>query len=101
VLSGDKREVTVLFCDLRGFTAFAEHYRAEEVVAILNDHFELLVGLITSHHGFVVDFLGDAVFAVFGAPAAGATHAEQAVACPIALPRARTALNPEHPAPGQ
>src|SRR5262245_18317409 len=95
VLSGDKREITVLFCDLRGFTAFAEHYRAEEVVAILNNHFELLVGLITRHRGFVVDFLGDAVFAVFGAPAADATHAEQAVACAVEMQRARTALNQE------
>jgi len=96
VLSGDKREVTVLFCDLRGFTAFAEHYRAEEVVAILNNHFELLVGLITSHRGFVVDFLGDAVFAVFGAPASDATHAEQAVACAIEMQRARTTRNQEN-----
>src|SRR5262249_3288806 len=55
--------------------------RRLEVVAILNDHFELLVGLITRHRGFVVDFLGDAVFAVFGAPAAEAAHAEYAVAC--------------------
>jgi len=100
VLSGDKREVTVLFCDLRGFTAFAEHYRAEEVVAILNDHFELLVGLITKHRGFVVDFLGDAVFAVFGAPAADAIHAEQAVACAIEMQRARTALNQDNRARG-
>ena len=100
VLSGDKREVTVLFCDLRGFTAFAEQYRAEEVVAILNDHFELLVGLITTHRGFVVDFLGDAVFAVFGAPAPDATHAEQAVACAIEMQRARTDLNQENRARG-
>ena len=100
VLSGDKREVTVLFCDLRGFTAFAEQYRAEEVVAILNDHFELLVGLITKHRGFVVDFLGDAVFAVFGAPAPDATHVEQAVACAIAMQRARADLNQENRARG-
>ena len=57
----------MLFSDLRGFTGFAERLRPEEVVAILNDHFGLLVGLIARHGGFVVDFLGDAVFTVFGA----------------------------------
>ena len=100
MLSGDKREVSVLFCDLRGFTAFAEQYRAEEVVAILNDHFELLVGLITAHRGFVVDFLGDAAFAVFGAPQPDPAHAERAVACAIEMQRARTARNLDNRARG-
>jgi class 3 adenylate cyclase len=96
MLSGDKRDVSVLFSDLRGFTAFAEHMSAEEVVAILNDHFELLVGIITRHRGFVVDFLGDAVFVVFGAPEASPTHARQAVACAIEMQQARTARNREN-----
>ena len=95
MLSGDKRDVSVLFCDLRGFTSFAEHMSAEELVTILNDHFELLVTLIAKHRGFVVDFLGDAVFAVFGAPQADPRHAEQAVACAIEMQRARTARNEE------
>lgn len=96
MLSGDKRDVSVLFSDLRGFTAFAEHMSAEEVVAILNDHFELLVGIITHHRGFVVDFLGDSVFVVFGAPQPSPTHARQAVACAIEMQRARTARNQEN-----
>jgi adenylate cyclase len=100
MLSGDKRDVSVLFCDLRGFTAFAEHLSAEEVVAILNDHFELLVSVITRHRGFVVDFLGDAVFVVFGAPEPSPTHARQAVACAIEMQRARTARNQETRAKG-
>jgi len=100
MLSGDKREVSALFCDLRGFTALAEHLPAEEVVAILNDHFDLLVDLISRHLGFVVDFLGDAVFAVFGAPQPDPTHAEQAVACAIEMQRARTARNEEMRARG-
>jgi class 3 adenylate cyclase len=95
MLSGDKREVTVLFSDLRGFTAFAERTRPEDVVAILNDHFELAVGIIARHGGFVVDFLGDAVFAVFGAPRAGKDHAERAVACAIEMQRARAVRNAE------
>jgi class 3 adenylate cyclase len=100
MLSGERREVTVLFSDLRGFTGFAEKLRPEEVVAILNDHFELLVTLIARHGGFVVDFLGDAVFAVFGALEAHADHAERAVACAIEMQRARAARNEENRARG-
>jgi adenylate cyclase len=93
MLSGQKREVTALFCDLRGFTAFTERLPAEDVVAVLNDHFDLLVGIIAQHGGFVVDFLGDAVFAVFGALRPDADHAQRAVACAIEVQRARTARN--------
>jgi class 3 adenylate cyclase len=96
ILSGEKREVTVLFTDLRGFTGFAERMQAEKVVAILNDHFDLLVGIIARHGGFVVDFLGDAVFAVFGAPGTSLDHAERAVACAIEMQRARAARNGEN-----
>jgi class 3 adenylate cyclase len=100
MLSGERREVSVLFSDLRGFTAFAEELRPEEVVTILNDHFELLVGIIAKHQGFVVDFLGDAVFAVFGAPPLDPQHAEHAVACAIDMQRARAARDEEHRARG-
>jgi adenylate cyclase len=93
MLSGEKREVTVFFSDLRGFTHFAERTRPEEVVAILNDHFELVVATIARHGGFVVDFLGDSVFAVFGAPRADRDHVEHAVACAVEMQRARTDRN--------
>ena len=93
ILCGQKRDVTALFCDLRGFTAFTERLPAEDVVAILNDHFDLLVGIIAQHGGFVVDFLGDAVFAVFGALRPDADHAQRAVACAIEAQRARIARN--------
>ena len=96
ILSGERRDVTVLFSDLRGFTAFSERLRPEEVVAILNDHCELLVRIIATHHGFVVDFLGDAVFAVFNAPAHAANHVEHAVVCAIEIQRARAARNEQH-----
>jgi adenylate cyclase len=92
-LSGDRREVTVMFCDLRGFTAAAEKLEPEQVVAILNDHFQTLAGLIARHAGYVVDFLGDGLFAVFGAPQAVHDHAGRAVACAIEMQLAREARN--------
>ncbi len=96
MLSGNRREVTTLFADLRGFTAFAERIPPEEVVAILNDHFDTLVALVARHGGFVVDFLGDSVFAVFGAPGHLTAHAERAVACAIDMQRARAGRNTEN-----
>jgi adenylate cyclase len=100
MLSGNRRDVTVLFSDLRGFTKFAEGLPPEEVVAILNDHFELVVAILARHGGFVVDFLGDAVFAVFGALETHADHAERAVACAIEMQHARAARNEENRARG-
>jgi hypothetical protein len=100
MLSGMRREVRVLFSDLRGFTDFAERSRPEEVVAILNDHFGFLIGMIARHGGFVVDFLGDAVFTVFGAPRPDTDHVQHAVTCAIEMQRARAAQNAQHRAAG-
>jgi class 3 adenylate cyclase len=96
MLSGEQREVTVLFGDLRGFTGLSEKTRPDEVVAMLNDHFDVLSSLVAKHDGFVVDFLGDSLFAVFGAPAAASDHAARAVACAIEMQvvrQARDAVN--------
>src|SRR5208337_4730291 len=68
MLGGERREVTLLFGDLRGFTGFSEKTSPETVVHLLNAHFEAMVKIINTHDGFVVDFLGDSLFAVFGAP---------------------------------
>jgi class 3 adenylate cyclase len=100
MLSGERRDVTVLFSDLRGFSATAGRLPPEDVVEILNDHFDQLVAIVVRHHGFVVDFLGDAVFAVFGAPRADARHAERAVQCAMEMQAARTARNGAHRARG-
>jgi|UniRef100_A0A7V6A3L0 adenylate cyclase len=97
LLGGERREVTLLFSDLRNFTGFSERTKPEEVVQILNDHFDKMVQLINQHHGFVVDFLGDAVFAVFGAPERDPDHARNAVTCAIAMQLARRSLNEDHP----
>jgi adenylate cyclase len=97
LLGGERREVTLLFSDLRNFTGFSEQTRPEEVVQILNTHFDKMVQLVNQHHGFVVDFLGDAVFAVFGAPERDPDHAKNAVSCAIDMQLARQRLNEDHP----
>jgi adenylate cyclase len=96
VLGGEKRRVTLLFSDLRGFTSFSEKTRPEDVVSLLNDHFDLMVNIISQHGGFVVDFLGDSVFAVFGALKEDPEHTTQAVTCAVEMQLARMNLNEEN-----
>ena len=100
ILGGEKREVTLLFSDLRGFTKFSEKTRAEEVVSILNEHFDVMVRLISSHRGFVIDFLGDSVFAAFGALGADPHHARHGVRCAVEMQLERLRLNEDNRAGG-
>ena len=93
MLGGERRDVTLLFCDLRNFTRFSEQTHPEQVVQVLNAHFETMVKIITQHQGFVVDFLGDSLFAVFGAPGRDPDHARQAVFCAIDMQLARQQMN--------
>ncbi len=79
VLTGERREVTVLFCDVRGFTALTERLRPEEVVLLLNDFYDLMIDATFKFEGTLDKFLGDAVMAVFGAPIALSDHALRSV----------------------
>jgi adenylate cyclase len=75
----DRRQVTILFADLSGFTALSERLDAEEVRAFQNALFESLAQAIARHDGFVAKFMGDAVLAVFGAPVAHEDDPERAL----------------------
>ena len=82
---GVEVEVTVLFCDVRGFTDFASGATPAEVVAALNEMFEVIVPIISRHGGHVDKFEGDGLLAVFGAPQPFTDHADRGVraACEI------------------
>lgn len=75
-------EVTasMLFCDVRGFTSFAERASAPEVIAVLNELFSAIVPIVERHGGHVDKFLGDGLLAVFGTPDRHLDHADRAVA---------------------
>ena len=85
VIEGAELEVSVLFLDIRDFTAFAERASAAEVVAALNAFYELVVPVIVAHGGQANKFIGDGLLAVFGAPARVPDHADRAVSTAIAL----------------
>jgi class 3 adenylate cyclase len=78
-LEGDEVDVSVLFVDIRGFTAYAERAGAREVVARLNDFFELVVPILLRHGGHANKFVGDGLLGVFGAPDRHEDHADRAV----------------------
>ena len=77
-LEGQAREVTILFSDLRDFTPWVEATEPREVVSDLNAYFTEMEGAIRRHGGLVLQFIGDEIEAVFGAPVAHAEHAEMA-----------------------
>jgi adenylate cyclase len=84
-LGGEEVEVTVLFVDIRDFTAFAERASAAEVVRQLNDFYGLIVPVIARHGGHANKFVGDGLLAVFGAPAHLDDHADRAVRAAVQL----------------
>ena len=78
-LKGELKEVTVLFADLRDFTRLVESVRPREVVTIINTYFEEMSAAITANNGLVVQFIGDEIEAVFGAPVAVENHRQCAI----------------------
>ncbi len=82
---GVEVEVSLLFCDVRDFTGFAERADATEVVACLNALFEAVVPVIAGHGGHVDKFIGDGLLAVFGAPEPWRDHADRALAAAVEI----------------
>ncbi len=78
-LGGETRHVTVFFCDIRGFTAFAEQHQAGDVLSLLNHFFAEMTEVIFRNHGTFDKYVGDEVMAFFGAPVATGQDALNAV----------------------
>jgi sigma-B regulation protein RsbU (phosphoserine phosphatase) len=99
-LGGQKRTVTVLMSDLRGYTRFAEQGDPAWVMEVLNGYLARMTDIIIEHGGTINEFIGDAIFAVFGAPIPHADHAERAAASALAMQRAMAEVNAGHAARG-
>lgn len=84
-LGGEKRHVTVLFSDVRGFTAFSETHTAEEVVQMLNEYFTAMTEIIFKHQGTLDKYIGDAIMAVFGSPFSYGDDATRAVKAAVEM----------------
>jgi len=92
-LGGNRSSVAVLFSDIRDFTTISEHFKAEEIVGMLNEYFTRMLDPIFLYEGTLDKFIGDAIMAVFGAPVAGTDDAERAVRAALGMRRALRKYN--------
>jgi adenylate cyclase len=99
-LGGSKRVVTALFCDIRNFTPMAERLTPDELVALLNEHFTAMTGIIFRMQGTLDKYIGDEIMAVFGAPIAESDDALRAVRTALLIQAKNAELNTERAARG-
>ena len=90
---GEKRDITVLMSDLRGYTQFAEQGDPMWVMESLNDYLARMTDIIIEYGGTINEFIGDGIFAVYGAPLPHRDHAERAAASALAMQRAMVEIN--------
>lgn len=100
-VGGTKKEVTVFFSDIRGFTKFSEGHTPEEVVAMLNEYFSVMVKIINEKGGVVDKFIGDAIMAVWGAPHSSEQDTANAVSACLEMRKALAELNDLRASRGQ
>lgn len=99
IFEGEIKEITVLFCDIRGFTPMSEELSPREVVTFLNDYYSLMTTAVKRHNGIVNQFVGDEVFACFGAPIATPNSERDAVLCALEMMNVRHVLNERYRGP--
>ncbi len=92
-LGGELRQVSVLFCDVRGFTRLTEGMCPQDVVLLLNEHMTEMTRIVHRHHGVVDKFVGDLIMAIFGAPVARPDDIANAARCALEMQGARAELN--------
>ena len=95
-LGGERRKVTIMMTDLRGFTALSERLEPEQVVQMLNAYFEVMVEVVLKYNGTINEFIGDAMLVIFGAPQEMPDRAQRAIACAIEMQNAMAQVNKEN-----
>ena len=99
-LDGEMKEVSVLFADLRGFTPLTASHHPKQVLALINAYFEAMSRAIRQNGGLVLQYVGDEIYAIFGAPLGAGDHALRAVKSASAMREALKKLNRDHTAKG-
>ena len=96
IFEGEQRNITVLFCDIRGFTPMSEYMKPKEVVSFLNCYYSLMTGPVTKHNGSISQYVGDEIFATFGAPIAYQDNELNAVFCALDMMDKLNELNTKY-----
>ncbi len=92
-LGGEIRHVSMLFCDIRGFTSLTENMEPAEVIELLNEHMTALTDVAYQHGGIVDKFVGDLIMVLFGAPVSTGLDAVRCVECAMKMLEVRRSLN--------
>ena len=92
-LGGQKRTLTVMMSDLRGFTAMSERMQPQDLITMLNHYFSQMYEEIEKYHGTLIEFEGDGMLVIFGAPSPSETHASDAVAAAIGMQKRMKLVN--------
>jgi class 3 adenylate cyclase len=96
IFQGELRDVAVLFCDIRGFTPMSEELSPKEVVSFLNDYYTIMSEIVKQYNGTVNQFVGDEIFAAFGAPEMFPDNETNAVFCAIKMMENLSKLNEKY-----
>lgn len=92
-LGGEERELSVLFCDLAGFTTYSERLAPREMVSLLSEYFEAMTEQVFANCGMLKEYVGDELMAIFGAPLHRLEHARNACATALAMQERLASLN--------
>jgi len=98
-LGGETVQATVLFCDIRGFTALTGRLHPQKVIGMLNTHMTTLTQIVHEYGGVVDKFIGDEIMVLFGVPVPGADDVSQALRCAEAMIAKRGAMNADGECP--
>ena len=100
-LGGEERVLTALISDLEGYTSFSERHKPNEVIGVLSDYYANMTEQVFAVQGTLVEYVGDELFALYGAPVTQADHAKRACDSALAMRARRAALNEEWPKVGR
>jgi adenylate cyclase len=94
-LGGHEQMATALISDLEGFTSFSERHLPTEVIAVIGDYYAVMTEQVFAFQGTLVEYVGDELFALYGAPVTQEDHARRACGCALAMQAQRAALGDE------
>jgi adenylate cyclase len=92
-MKNERKVITILLTDIRGFTCLMERLELEDIAVMLNHYFAIMEGIVHKYQGTVIDCMGDAILAIFGAPLDDPAHPGKAAACAIEMQLAMTEVN--------